>query len=256
MRIFAMVAAGAALMFATVASARPADEADDRLTEALLGIEFDGIAENTTAEASSGAPFMVTNPGNASAIAVGCERSCQGIQITLRAVGLPDVVARTSNQRLVLNIPSTHTRALSNFEVDIDVACGGAECVRRWALLTRGVPASLQARGLPRPVNDAEWGAAGENVSLSQIAWQSTPTAEDLRFFYPVREWRTGQAGAARLQCLIADAGALRCRAEGQSAFNDAALRLATRLRAPANDASGQPLANRRIVVPIRFEPQ
>lgn len=256
MRISAVLAAGAALMFATAAGATPREEADDRLTEALLGVQFSGTSENVVTEDASGQPFMVTNPGNAGAVVVGCERRCQGIAITLRAAGLPDVRARTNTQRLVLEIPATHVRSLSNYELDIDVECGGADCVRHWVMTLRGVPASAQSRGLPRPITEAEWNGAGETLPLSQITWQSTPTADDLRFFYPVREWRAGQAGEARLQCLIGDGGALRCRAVGQSAFNDAALKLATRLRAPTADASGQSLANRRIVVPIRFEPQ
>lgn len=256
MRILAIMAAGAALMFASVAGANPVEETDDRLAEALLSTDFDGIAESSVAEHATGQPFMVANPGNASAIVVGCERRCQGISVRLRVAGLPDVVGRTDRQSIVVRIPSTHTRTLSNFELDVDVSCGGADCVRHWALTTRGSAPSLQARGLPRPVTDAEWTAAGEAVPLSQINWTSSPSAEDLRFFYPVRQWRAAQAGSARLQCLVARAGTLRCRAEGRSQFNEAAVRLATRLRAPANDASGQPLANRRIVVPIRFEPQ
>lgn len=256
MRILAVLAAGAALMFATSAAATPREEADDRLTEALFGTQFSGLAENVVAEDVSGQPFMVTNPGNAGAVVVGCELRCQGIQITLRAAGLPDVTARTREQRLVLEIPATHVRTLSNYELDIDVDCGGANCVRHWVLTRRGVPASSQSRGLPRPITEAEWNGAGETVPLSQITWQSTPTADDLRFFYPVAQWRASQAGEARLQCLIGNGGALRCRAVGQSAFNDAAIKLATRLRAPANDASGQPLTNRRVVVPIRFQPQ
>ena len=123
------------------------------------------------------------------------------------------------------------------------------------AMLTRGVAQTMQSRGLPRPITEAEWTRAGETVPLSQITWAQTPTADDMRFFYPVRQWRAQQGGQARLQCLVVEAGALRCRAEGQSAFNDAALRLATRLRAPENDAAGQPLRNRRVVVPIRFQP-
>lgn len=256
MRVLTVLAAGAALIFATAAAATPREEADDRLAEALLGIQFNGTSENVVTEGASGQPFMVTNPGNASAVVVGCERRCQGIAITLRAAGLPDLRARTDAQRLVLEIPATHARSLSNYELDIDVECGGANCVRHWVMTLRGVPASAQSRGLPRPITEAEWNGAGEIVPLSQITWQSTPTAEDLRFFYPVRQWRASEAGEARLQCLIGNGGALRCRAVGQSAFNDAAVKLATRLRAPETDASGQPLLNRRIVVPIRFEPQ
>lgn len=256
MRILAVLAASAALMFASAAAANPREETDDRLMEALLSTDFDGIAENVVAERSTGQPFMVTNPGNAGAVVVGCERRCQGIQVRIRVAGLPDVVGRTDQQSIIVSIPTTHTRSLSNFELDIDVSCGGADCVRHWVLTTRGSAPSLQARGLPRPITDAEWRGAGEAVPLSQIAWTSTPSAEDLRFFYPVRQWREAQAGSARLQCLVGNRGVLRCRAEGRSAFNDAAVKLATRLRAPANDASGQPLANRRIIVPIRFEPQ
>lgn len=255
MRVLALLAVGAALMFAGTAAASPREEADDRFTEALLTVNYSHAVEGAVGEGGSGAPFMLANPGNAAAVVVGCERRCASIQVTLRVAGMPDLALRSTNQRLILDIPAEYTRALSNFELDIDVACGGSACVRRWALLTRGVAQTMQSRGLPRPITDAEWTRAGETVPLSQIAWAQTPTADDMRFFYPVRQWRAQQAGQARLQCLVVQAGALRCRADGQSAFNDAALRISTRLRAPENDASGQPLLNRRIVVPIRFQP-
>jgi hypothetical protein len=256
MRVLALLAAGAALMFASTAAATPREEADDRFTEALLTVNYSRAVEGAIVEGSSGAPIMLANPGNAAAVVVGCERRCATIQVTLRAAGMPDLALRSHSQRLILDIPAEYTRALSNFELDIDITCGASACVHRWALLTRGVAQTMQSRGLPRPITEAEWTRAGQTVPLSQIAWQQTPTAEDMRFYYPVRQWRASQGGQARLQCLVADAGVLRCRTDGQSAFNDAALRLSTRLRAPANDASGQPLLNRRVVVPIRFEPQ
>lgn len=255
MRVLAILAAGVALAFASTAAATPLEEAADRFAETLLSVNHNRLVEGATLDGSSGPPFMVANPGNAAAIVVGCERRCTGIQVTLRAAGLADLALRTNTQRLILDIPAEYTRSLSNFEIDIDVACAANSCVHRWGMLTRGVPQTMQSRGLPRAITEAEWTGAGESVPLSQIAWQQTPSANDMRFFYPVREWRAQQAGQARLQCLVGDAGVLRCRADGQSPFNDSALRLATRLRAPANDASGQPLRNRRVVVPIRFEP-
>ena len=255
MRVLAFLAAGAALAFASTAAASPREEADDRFTEVLYTVNYSRAVEGAVVEGGSGAPIMLANPGNAAAIVVGCERSCISVQVTLRVAGMPDLALRSTNQRLILDIPAAYTRSLSNFELDIDVACGGSACVHRWAMLTRGVAQTMQSRGLPRPITEAEWTRAGETVPLSQITWAQTPTADDMRFFYPVRQWRAQQGGQARLQCLVVEAGALRCRAEGQSAFNDAALRLATRLRAPENDAAGQPLRNRRVVVPIRFQP-
>lgn len=259
MRILAVLAASAALMFASAASASPTEEAGDRLAEALLSTEFEGVADSALAEGGTGAPFMVLNPGNVSAVAVGCESRCTGIRVTLRAAGLPPLAARAnpeSPHRLLMTVPAEYANALSNFELDVDVTCGGGACVRQWAVLTRGARRSAEQRGMPRLLTEREWDGAGETVPLSQITWQSMPTADDLRFFYPIPAWRANQGGDARLNCLIGADGALRCRAAGAGAFSDAALKLATRLRAPTNDNAGQPLANRRVVVPFRFEPQ
>lgn len=260
MRIATVFAALAALVLAPAASAAPRDEVADRMAEALYDLTYNRVAEDALVTGSSRAPFMVANPGNAAYVVIGCENNCAYIQFTLRVAGQAPLVVRTSQQTprsLVARIPSVYTRSLSNFEFTIDANCGTRpSCLHRWVLLTRGVAQSARQRGVPAAITDTEWNAATGSVANSQIAWTSTPAAQDLRFYYPVQQWRAGQSGNARLQCLVGDRGALRCRPDGQSAFNDAALKLATRFRAPANDASGQPLANRRIVLPIRFEPQ
>lgn len=237
------------------------DQAGDRLTEGLFQVTYDSIAEGQTVRGGGNSPFMLANPGNAVAFVAGCEQRCTSMSITVRAAGLAPLRARASAEwpgLLVLRIPQEYQRALSNYEVDYDIGCARAEgCTFRWVLVGNGPPATLEQRGLPRRVTEAEWNAAAPPVAGAALRWTTLPTGEDLRFFYPVQKWRDGAPGLARLQCLLADGGRLRCRVAsgGDPSFGDAALKLSPILRLAETDSTGASVRGRQIIVPIRFQP-
>lgn len=266
MRKIFMAAAVVAMALAASGPAAADDdaynEAGDRLTEGLFQVTYDGVVEGQTIRGGSNAPFMVTNPGNVVAFVAGCERRCARMQLTVRVAGLPPL--RTENAAqwqglLVLRLPQNYQRALSNFEVDYDIGCPRSEgCTMRWVAVSSGPPPSLEQRGLPRRITEAEWRAASPPVQGASLQWQTLPTGEDLRFFYPVQQWRAGAQGTARLQCLLADGGRLRCRAPAGStnaSFADAALKLSPILRVRETDSTGASIRGRQIIVPIRFQP-
>lgn len=263
MRKTVLIAAIMALAIAGPAAADDDayDQAGDRLTEGLFQVTYDSIAEGQTVRGGSNSPFMVANPGNAIAFVAGCEQRCTSMSITVRAAGLPPLRGRATADwqgLLVLRIPQQYQRALSNYEVDYDIGCPREDgCTFRWVLVGNGPPPSLEQRGLPRRITDAEWNAAAPPVEGAALNWTTLPTGEDLRFFYPVQKWRDGAQGMARLQCLLADGGRLRCRAArgGDATFADAALKLSPILRLAETDSTGASVRGRRIIVPIRFQP-
>ncbi|WP_395644954.1 hypothetical protein [Terricaulis sp.] len=237
------------------------NQAGDRLTEGLFQVTYDNVVEGQTIRGGTNSPFMVANPGNVVAFIAGCEQRCTRMQITLRAAGLPPLRSESTTQwqgLLILQVPQSYQRALSNYEIDYDIGCPRSDgCTMRWVAVSRGAAPSLEQRGLPRRITEAEWNAATPPVAGASLQWTTLPTSEDLRFFYPVQQWRNGAEGSARLQCLLVDGGRLRCRAAtgASPGFADAALKLSPILRVSETDSTGASIRGRQIVVPIRFQP-
>jgi hypothetical protein len=235
---------------------RAEDEATDRMTEGVLSIPHDSIPASAIAVGSG--QFMLPNSGNLIALVIGCEANCRGLRVQVRAAGLAPIEARAPEDNptfVALHLPEAYRNSLSNFEVSITARCAfGEECANRWGALARGV-----ARLNAPPLSAAEWNGGGELVRLSNLRWRQRPTAEDLRFYYPVNAWRSSTSGSARLECIVVTGGALRCRAAGESpangGFGESARRLSTHLRVEETGEDGASLIGRRVVVPIRFQP-
>jgi hypothetical protein len=255
----ALVAAIAALAFAPgVAHAtRAEDEAADRFAEGILSSPHEAIPYSATAEGSG--QFMLPNPGNLTALVVGCEENCRALRVQIRAAGLAPISVRAREDDpalLVVQLPDAYRRSLSNFEVTITATCESFDdhCVNRWGALARGA-----ARTNTSALSADEWNRAGEAVALSNVRWRQRPNAEDLRFYYPTDAWRTSTPGSARLECVVAGGGALRCRAASEDpahrGFGESARRLATLLVAEETGEDGASIVGKRVVVPIRFEP-
>jgi len=246
--------AAMAVVFSVEARAQPQAEAMDRFTEGILMAPHDSIPASAVAEGSG--QFMLPNSGNLTALVVGCEDDCLSLQVQVRAAGLAPISARAPDgdaKLVVINLPEAYRNSLSNYEVTINVACAfGRDCVNRWGALARG----MARTGAPA-LSAAEWDRAGETVPLSNVRWSQRPSAEDLRFYYPVHAWRASASGSADLQCIVANTGALRCRAARESAggFGESARRLSTLLRVEPTGEDGASLIGRRIMVPIRFQP-
>lgn len=248
----------ALLLLASATSAAAdtdAEQAGDRVVEAILSVPHDAILEQGFA--SDNATFMVSNTGNAVAFVIGCQNSCSQMTASVRAAGLPELTQTAGrSHRIIIAIPTAYAHSLSNFEITTAATCGASRgCIRHWALLAQGAALSLEQRGLPSRVSDAEWNAA--QPASPGVQWQTLPSAEDMKFYYPLREWRTAATGVARLQCLMTTSQGVRCRAGEASspAFAEAALKLSTVLRLRDTNASGQSMLNRQINVPIRFQP-
>jgi hypothetical protein len=249
------------LALAPAASAQSAREyVNDRFAEGLMQAQHNAVIEGATSQGAASTPFMVANPGNASALIVACESRCSSVAARIRAAGMPELRARNSDRQphlLILEIPRTYTRSLSNFEISLDLGCRlEAGCLHRWALVSRGLAMPLSQRGVRTMPTPAELAQA---TQASNLDWVQRPDGEALRFFYPVRAWRNNISGSARLDCLIAAGGVLRCRARSeapaQEGFGDAALKLATMLRVAERNEAGETLVGQRVSVPIQFQP-
>lgn len=255
----AIVAFG--LSAAGAASANDAEEyVGDRFAEAMFRVDADAVIEGATARRNSGAPFIVANSGNAVVLIVACEDRCTSVGARLRVAGMPELRVRSTDRAphlVVMEVPTAYTRTLSNFELNLEIGCRReAGCLHRWALMSRGPALSLAQLGLRAQPTPAELAQASEAAS---VHWTQRPGANDLRFYYPARAWRSNIAGSARLDCLIAAGGALRCRASGEQpgsqGFGDAALKLSTVLRVAERNEAGEPLVGQRVTVPIQFQP-
>lgn len=251
-----LIAALVALALApTSAMAGSDDEAHYRFIEGASAIQFDALLAGGTTDRGT-AQFMLANSGNLRAIVVGCDDVCRGIRIEIRAAGLAPIAMRSNSQTPrtgIFEVPDAYRRSFSNLEIDIIIDCPQERrCVYRWGALARG-PAVT-----PRHLSSGEWTRAGEAVTGGQIQWRQRPTAEDLRFYYPVDAWRTNLSGAATLECVVQAGGALVCRVSEETparqGFGEAARRLSNLLRLETASADGASLVGRRIVVPIRFE--
>jgi hypothetical protein len=235
------------------------EEAGDRFVEAALRVEHtDVIAAGTGQRQPSGA-VLLANSGNATAIVLGCENGCQAPRVRLRVAGRPEIIAagtQASPRSVILRVPLEYARSLSNLEIQFDLNClDSAACNYQWALFGNGPEMSVQQRGIPAAITEAQWSGATD----VRPQWRQRPTADDLRFYYPVEAWRENRGGSARLQCLVGTGGALNCRVSqedpSQGGFGEAALRLSTLLRANETDASGQSTVGKRVSVPIVFQP-
>jgi hypothetical protein len=261
--IFLALAALCTLTIGPAAAAISAqDEAGDAFVAAALSTPYDRIVDGGLGRRTDGAPFMVANDGSAATFVIGCESACTRIHLVVRAAGLPELVAQSDREHphsLTFRVPANYSRSLSNFEVDIDLACNREDgCAVRWAMLASGGPRSATARGLPRPPSEAEWNAGvASSDTTGDLQWLARPSGDDLRFFYPSRAWSLGREGSVRLQCLVVAGGALRCRATGETprtgGFGDAAVRMSTMFRVRETDSNGQPTRNRRVIIPIQF---
>jgi hypothetical protein len=147
------------------------------------------------------------------------------------------------------------TASLSNFDVYFDVRCRRrSSCAYRWTLLSSEEAPTLEARGVV-PLTDAEWAAA--RIEPTQVGWRIVPDFDTLRLFYPPAPLRVSVSARVRLECLVLERGALRCRPvdgdKSNTDFAEAAVRLASILRVNETDAAGQSTAGRGVRVPIRF---
>ncbi|MBN8607360.1 MAG: hypothetical protein J0L81_10605 [Caulobacterales bacterium] len=259
--ILAVAGLAAGLLCAGQALAQTDQEyLDDRFTEALLSVRHDSLVSGPVALQNSGAPFIIENPGNAVAFVLACESRCSGVGARLSVAGMPQLRARNMDDdthKVVLEIPQAYTRSLSNFEISVDLGCRVERgCLHRWGLLTRGSALPLSQRGVRSMPTPAELAQAARATS---VQWVQQPNGEDLRFYYPARAWGSNISGSARLDCLIASGGALRCRAANEQptyqGFGDAALKLATMLRVAERNEAGESLVGQRVSVPIQFQP-
>lgn len=232
------------------------DEANDRFIEGVSAIQFDALLAGGTTDRTT-AQFMLANSGNLRAIVVGCDDTCRGIRLEIRAAGLTPLAMRSNSATPrvgIFEVPDAYRRSFSNLEIDIIIDCPQERrCTYRWGAMSRGPAVS------PRHLSSAEWTRATETVTGDEIQWRQRPTAEDLRFYYPVDAWRTNRSGAATLDCVVQAGGALVCRVREETparqGFGEAARRLSSLLRLDTESATGGSLVGRRIVVPIRFEP-
>lgn len=259
-----LIAVGLAFGTLTAGAAAAQSNSDeyvsDRFAEGLMEVSHDAVIESAMARGASVAPFIVANPGNAAALMIACESRCSGINARLRVAGMPELRARNSQRRshlLILEIPVAYTRSLSNFEIGLEIGCRvEVGCLHRWALLSRGSALPLSQRGVRAMPTPAELAQAAQ---ATNVQWTQRPDGNDLRFFYPARAWRGNLSGAARLDCLIAPGGVLRCRTASEQptyqGFGDAALKLATMLRVAERTEAGETLVGQRLSVPIQFQP-
>lgn len=251
-------AALAAVFLLAGGAAASQDEATNHFLEGVAMMPHDEIETNGVGRGRS-ATFMIANPGNLNGFVVGCDDACRGVSVQLRASGLPPLVAGLSvdtPRTVMLAIPESHRRTLSNFEVRITIDCaGGRECDYIWGSLSEGRPFNSSMA----TVTPAEWNGAGETLPRSSLRWVQRPSGDDLLFFYPVDALRANTAGSARLECLIVSGGRFRCRAASETptgqGFATGALRLVTLLRVEETDAEGNSLVGRRVVLPIQFQP-
>lgn len=254
-----VIGAAAAMLVFGLSSAhaqRGPEEAGDRFTEAMLSVEYTDVINGGAGTHAPSRAVLMPNPGNASALVLGCARSCQAPRVRVRVAGMPELVAvgrRNSPQTVVLQIPATYARSLSNLEVQFDLNCDDpSNCPYQWALLESGPEVPLHLRGLPQSITEAQWSAAAD----LRPQWRQRPNGDDLRFYYPVDAWHENRGGSARLQCLVAGGGALNCRVSQEDpGFGEAALKLATLLRVNEADAEGRSAIGRRVSVPIVFQP-
>ena len=262
-RAFVVFVSGVALAGAAFATGAR-DSAGDAFFGALLSTPHDAVLTHGEFRGQGGRPFMIANPGTASAFVIGCEEACTSVRVELHAAALRPLVGESTpdhRRSVVLALPSQYARSLSNFEIRITLGCrreGG--CNYDWALLGAGSYPTPAQRGMRAAPSDAEWNASAPADGAPPAAalnWLARPTGDDLRFFYPVPAWNSNRSGSARLQCLALADGGLRCRVRDETpagaGFGEAALGLSTLLRIAAVDAAGQPTLNRRVEIPVQF---
>lgn len=261
MRIRAFVAAAviAVSLAGGAFAVSPRDSAGDFFVAAAMNTPHDRIVILQESRGQGGLPILIPNDGSAGAVVAGCEAGCTSVQIEVRAAGKPPLRAMSSTANphaAVVQIPPDYARTLSNFETRIVIGCAQSEgCYYRWALLSSGTVPTLAQRGMRPEPTEAQWTAGVP--AAGALHWLSRPNGDDLRFYYPVQAWNAGRAGSARLQCLVAAEGWLRCRARNETpagaGFGQAARRLSALLRVDATDAAGQPTLNRRVEIPVQF---
>lgn len=258
-RAFIVVSAVVASLAGAAFAISPRDSAGDFFVAAALNAPHDRVLVVQESRGHGGQPILIPNDGSASALVAGCEEACTSVQIEVRAAGLPPLRAANSSENphaATLRIPAQYARTLSNYETRIAIGCSRSDgCYYRWALLGSGGVPTLAQRGMRPEPTEAQWNAGV--APTGALHWLSRPNGDDLRFFYPIQAWNSGRAGSARLQCLVAADGGLRCRARNETpagaSFGQAARRLSTLLRVDATDAAGQPTLNRRVEIPVQF---
>jgi TonB family protein len=101
---------------------------------------------------------------------------------------------------------------------------------------------------------------AAHAADLNDPVWDRAPGQDDWAKAYPAHAAQAGIAGAVKMKCAATSAGLLsNCSVIQESpigeGFGAAALSLATGMALKPNDASGQPITGRNLIVPVRFEP-
>ena len=101
---------------------------------------------------------------------------------------------------------------------------------------------------------------AAHAADLTDPVWDRAPGQDDWAKAYPAHAAQAGIAGAVKMKCAATAAGLLSDCAVIQEAplgegFGSAALSLAAGMALKPEDANGQPIAGRNLIVPVRFEP-
>src|SRR5580704_14265176 len=96
---------------------------------------------------------------------------------------------------------------------------------------------------------------AAQAADLNDPVWDRAPGQDDWAKAYPAHAAQAGIAGAVKMKCAATSAGLLSDCAVIQETptgegFGAAALSLATGMALKPNDASGQPITGRNLIVP------
>lgn len=93
---------------------------------------------------------------------------------------------------------------------------------------------------------------------ITQPDWRRLPSADDIARYYPERAQRMGIEGRAVISCSVTTGGTLRecsvtTETPADASFGDAALHMSRLFQMKPMTKDGQPVADARVAIPIRF---